>query len=89
MLTADLWNMSHRRRRSPRADGKSRPSRLRRVPAYYVGASVLGSLAGWFWHEGGWGLLIAFSGAAALIVLAVVCPLGRRGAHSTRGDAPV
>ena len=48
--------------------------------AYYVGASVLGSLAGWFWHEGGWGLLIAFSGAAALIVLAIACALGRRGA---------
>jgi YNFM family putative membrane transporter len=38
--------------------------------AYYLGSSVMGSVGGWFWAEGGWPAVVAFAGA--LIVLALV-----------------
>jgi YNFM family putative membrane transporter len=39
--------------------------------AYYLGSSVMGSIGGWFWTEGGWPALVAFTGG--LLILALVC----------------
>ncbi|MBA4111320.1 MAG: MFS transporter [Leptothrix sp. (in: Bacteria)] len=38
--------------------------------AYYLGSSVMGSVGGWFWAEGGWPAVVAFAGA--LVALAFV-----------------
>jgi YNFM family putative membrane transporter len=37
--------------------------------AYYLGSSVMGSVGGWFWHEGGWAAVIAFCCALMTIVM--------------------
>lgn len=39
--------------------------------SYYLGSSVLGSLGGWFWHEGGWGGVV-YSGMALIVVIVVL-----------------
>jgi len=43
---------------------------------YYLGASVTGSAAGWFWQHGGWSAVAALTGGFALLgtVLALTLP---------------
>ncbi len=38
---------------------------------YYLGSSVLGSIAGWFWQHGGWNAVVALTAALALLGLAL------------------
>ncbi|MEN3109658.1 MFS transporter [Uliginosibacterium paludis] len=38
---------------------------------YYLGSSVLGSLGGWFWAEGGWGGVV-YSGTALILVVVLL-----------------
>src|SRR5277367_2970526 len=45
--------------------------------AYYLGSSVLGSLGGWFWREGGWAAVVAFCSALMMIVLGIAAKLRR------------
>ncbi len=46
--------------------------------AYYIGSSVLGTVGGWFWYEGAWAALVAFSACLILAALALAVFLGRR-----------
>lgn len=46
---------------------------------YYIGSSVLGSVGGWFWHEGGWPAIVVFCGCLVAAILAIAVFLGRRG----------
>ncbi|MDG4721107.1 MULTISPECIES: MFS transporter [Thalassospira] len=39
--------------------------------AYYLGASTMGSIGGWFWSHGGWNAVAGFAGA--LLVGALLC----------------
>lgn len=43
---------------------------------YYIGASVVGSMAGWFWQHGGWSSVAALTGACAVagLVMALTIP---------------
>lgn len=43
---------------------------------YYIGASVTGSVAGWFWQHGGWPAVAALTGGFAVVgtVLALTLP---------------
>ncbi|WP_315129461.1 MFS transporter [Comamonas antarctica] len=36
---------------------------------YYLGSSVVGSIAGWFWQHGGWSAVVALTAALALLGL--------------------
>ncbi len=46
--------------------------------AYYTGSSVMGSVGGWFWHEGGWPWIAAYSGTMAALILLIALVLGFR-----------
>lgn len=39
--------------------------------AYYLGASIMGSVGGWFWSHGGWNAVAGFAGA--LLIGALLC----------------
>lgn len=54
--------------------------------AYYVGSSVLGSVGGWFWHEGGWCAVVTFCMALMVMLLGIVLFL-RRGRPARAGEA--
>jgi len=56
--------------------------------AYYLGASVIGSVSGSFWQHGGWNALAAFCLALLLIALLAAQRL-RRGAEDGRAPAAV
>ena len=43
--------------------------------SYYLGSSILGSIAGHFWQSGGWSGIAAFGGAAILLALWVAVRL--------------
>lgn len=43
--------------------------------SYYLGSSILGSVAGHFWQSGGWSGIAAFGGAAILIALWIAASL--------------
>lgn len=48
---------------------------------YYMGSSITGSVAGWFWQHGGWIAIVALTGTLALIstlLAAALPPLGKR-----------
>lgn len=45
--------------------------------AYYAGASVMGSAGGWFWAQGGWPAVAAFSAALLLAAAAAAFHLWR------------
>ncbi|QDL91951.1 MFS transporter [Paroceanicella profunda] len=47
--------------------------------SYYVGSSVMGSLGGWFWHEGAWPAVIVFCATLTLCVCAIALWLRRAG----------
>lgn len=49
---------------------------------YYVGSSVLGALGGWFWEQGGWPVLVEYTGA--LLSVAFVIALHLRSQPSGR-----
>jgi MFS transporter, YNFM family, putative membrane transport protein len=46
--------------------------------SYYIGSSVMGSLGGWFWREGGWAAVIAFCCALMTTVMGVALFLRTR-----------
>lgn len=39
--------------------------------SYYLGSSVMGSIGGWFWTQGGWSAVAGFAGALLVIALLV------------------
>lgn len=43
---------------------------------YYMGSSIIGSIGGWFWEQGGWPAVAALTGTLALAgaLLALVMP---------------
>jgi YNFM family putative membrane transporter len=43
--------------------------------SYYFGSSILGSLGGWFWREGGWAAVVAFCSKLMMIVLGIAAKL--------------
>jgi YNFM family putative membrane transporter len=45
--------------------------------SYYFGSSILGSLGGWFWREGGWAAVVAFCSTLMMIVLGIAAKLRR------------
>jgi YNFM family putative membrane transporter len=46
--------------------------------SYYIGSSVMGSLGGWFWREGGWAAVIAFCCALMTTVMGLALFLRTR-----------
>ena len=46
--------------------------------SYYLGSSVMGSLGGWFWREGGWAAVIAFCCALMTTVMGLALFLRTR-----------
>jgi MFS transporter, YNFM family, putative membrane transport protein len=53
--------------------------------AYYVGSSILGSWGGWFWQEGGWPWVAAFSFAALALCLGAALNVSREAVDSSTG----
>ncbi|RKP51917.1 MFS transporter [Pararobbsia silviterrae] len=51
--------------------------------AYYLGSSILGSCGGWFWQNGGWPHLIAFTSALLVVCLALAVYLVKQSASAT------
>ncbi len=45
--------------------------------SYYFGSSILGSLGGWFWRDGGWAAVVAFCSTLMMIVLGIAAKLKR------------
>jgi YNFM family putative membrane transporter len=45
--------------------------------AYYAGASVMGSIGGAVWRDGGWGAVSAYAGAMLLGIVAIASLMGR------------
>src|SRR5882757_5156928 len=43
--------------------------------SYHFGSSILGSLGGWFWREGGWAAVVAFCSTLMMIVLGIAAKL--------------
>lgn len=41
--------------------------------AYYLGSSIMGSVGGWFWDQGGWNAVAGFAGS--LLLCALLCGL--------------
>lgn len=44
---------------------------------YYLGSSVTGSVAGWFWQHGGWPAVVALTGGFAVLGIGLVLSLPR------------
>jgi YNFM family putative membrane transporter len=52
--------------------------------AYYLGSSIMGSVGGWFWDQGGWNAVAGFAGSLLLCALLCGLYLWGRGVQTTR-----
>jgi YNFM family putative membrane transporter len=52
--------------------------------AYYLGSSIMGSVGGWFWDQGGWNAVAGFAGSLLLCALLCGLYLWGRGGQTTR-----
>lgn len=55
--------------------------------SYYLGASIMGSVGGWFWSHGGWNAVAGFAGA--LLIGALLCGVYLWRLASRHGNRPV
>ena len=46
--------------------------------AFYMGSSVIGSVAGWFWSAGGWLAVVLFTLTLLALALAAAIRVDRR-----------
>lgn len=46
--------------------------------SYYLGSSILGSLGGWFWHQGSWSAVVGFCSTLIAGVLGIAIVLRRQ-----------
>ncbi|CAM3325931.1 MFS transporter [Thalassospira profundimaris] len=52
--------------------------------AYYLGSSIMGSVGGWFWDQGGWNAVVGFAGSLLLCALFCGLYLWARAVQDTR-----